>query len=137
MAVKINGNRGAQQEISVSTKVSKQIIPFQQEFPIYVFDVKNDPIGVPESESDKKPTPAPPNNLRLLTTPTPQPCCQCWSCANTDSVMCCFMVNHFLWSCVYDCVCDTDHESAINIAIIIIIMLRAFVFIVSNRAVAQ
>jgi len=34
LAVKINGNRGAQQEISVSTKVSKETVPFQQEFPI-------------------------------------------------------------------------------------------------------
>jgi len=34
LAVKINGNRGAQQEISVSTKVSKVVVPFQQEFPI-------------------------------------------------------------------------------------------------------
>jgi len=32
--VKINGNRGAQQEITVSTKVSKEIVAFQQEFPI-------------------------------------------------------------------------------------------------------
>jgi len=30
-AVKINGSRGAQQE-SVSTKVSKKVVPFQQEF---------------------------------------------------------------------------------------------------------
>jgi len=29
LASKINGNRGAQQEISVSTKVSKEIAPFQ------------------------------------------------------------------------------------------------------------
>jgi len=29
LAVKINGNRGAQQEISISTKVSKEILPFQ------------------------------------------------------------------------------------------------------------
>jgi len=28
LAVKINGNRGPQQEISVSTKVSKEIVPF-------------------------------------------------------------------------------------------------------------
>jgi len=28
------GNRGAQQKISVSSKVSKRIVPFQQEFPI-------------------------------------------------------------------------------------------------------
>jgi len=35
LAVKINGNRGAQQEISVSTKVSKEIVPFQQEFLIW------------------------------------------------------------------------------------------------------
>jgi len=32
LADKINGNRGAQQKISVSTKVSKEIVPFQQEF---------------------------------------------------------------------------------------------------------
>jgi len=32
-AIKINGNRGTQQEIFVSTKVSKEIVPFQQEFP--------------------------------------------------------------------------------------------------------
>jgi len=31
LAVKINGNRGAQQEISVSTNVSKVIDSFQQE----------------------------------------------------------------------------------------------------------
>jgi len=34
LTVKVNGNRGAQQEISVSTKVSKEIVPLQQEFPI-------------------------------------------------------------------------------------------------------
>jgi len=34
LAVTINGNRGVQQEISVATKVSKEIVPFQQEFPI-------------------------------------------------------------------------------------------------------
>jgi len=33
LAVKINGNRDTQQEISVS-KVSKEIVPFEQEFPI-------------------------------------------------------------------------------------------------------
>jgi len=33
LAAKINGNRGGQQEISVSTKVS-ETVPFQQEFPI-------------------------------------------------------------------------------------------------------
>jgi len=30
----MNGNRGEQQEISVSTKISTEIVPFQQEFPI-------------------------------------------------------------------------------------------------------
>jgi len=30
---KINGNGGEQQKVSVSTKVSKEIVPFQQEFP--------------------------------------------------------------------------------------------------------
>jgi len=54
LAVKINGNRGEQQEISVSTKVSKEVVPFQQEFSTYECDAKNDPIGYPESESDKK-----------------------------------------------------------------------------------
>jgi len=34
LAVKIIGNRGAQQEISVPPKVSKEIVPFQQEFAI-------------------------------------------------------------------------------------------------------
>jgi len=34
LAVKVSGNRGAQQEISVSTKVSKEILPIQQEIPI-------------------------------------------------------------------------------------------------------
>jgi len=34
LAVKINGNHGAQQEIPVSTKVTKKIVPFQQKFPI-------------------------------------------------------------------------------------------------------
>jgi len=33
LAVKTNGNRGSQQQISVSTKVSKEILQFQQEFP--------------------------------------------------------------------------------------------------------
>jgi len=32
--VKINDSRGAQHEISVSTKVSKEIVRFQQEFPV-------------------------------------------------------------------------------------------------------
>jgi len=34
LAVKINGNRGTQQETSDSTKLSKEIVPFQPEFPI-------------------------------------------------------------------------------------------------------
>jgi len=34
LAVQINGKRGTQQEISNSTNVSKEIIPFQQEFSI-------------------------------------------------------------------------------------------------------
>jgi len=33
LVVKINGNRGAKKEISVSTKVSKEIAPSQREFP--------------------------------------------------------------------------------------------------------
>jgi len=50
--VKINGSHGAQQEISVSIKVSKEILPFPQGYPFKECDVKNDPIGHPES--DKK-----------------------------------------------------------------------------------
>jgi len=34
LAVKINANRGAGQKISLSTKVSKETVAFQQEFPI-------------------------------------------------------------------------------------------------------
>jgi len=34
LAVKINGNRGSPQEIFVSTKVSKETVPFQHEYPI-------------------------------------------------------------------------------------------------------
>jgi len=34
LAVEINGNRGSPQEIFVSTKVSNETVPFQQEFPI-------------------------------------------------------------------------------------------------------
>jgi len=34
LAVKITGNRGARQEIFLSTKVSEETVPFQQEFPI-------------------------------------------------------------------------------------------------------
>ena len=45
MSVKINGNRGTQQEFSVSPKVSKEIVPFQQEFPVQECDVRNDPTG--------------------------------------------------------------------------------------------
>jgi len=32
LTVKINGNRGTQQEISDSTKVLKETVPFQQKF---------------------------------------------------------------------------------------------------------
>jgi len=34
MKIKINGNCGTQQDISDSTKVSKEIVPLQEEFPI-------------------------------------------------------------------------------------------------------
>jgi len=34
LTVKIYGNRGTQHETSDSTKVSKEIVPFQQEYPI-------------------------------------------------------------------------------------------------------
>ena len=49
-----NGNRGTQQESSVSTKVSEEVEPFQQEFSAEECDVKVIPFGLPESESDKK-----------------------------------------------------------------------------------
>jgi len=51
LAVKINRNGGAQQEISGSTKVSKEIEAFQHEFPIWEGDVKNEAIAYPESEN--------------------------------------------------------------------------------------
>jgi len=41
-------------EISTSAKVSKEIVPFQQEFPIQECDIKNYPTGRPYSESDNK-----------------------------------------------------------------------------------
>jgi len=69
LCVKINGNRGAQQEIFVPTKVSKEIHPFQQEFPIEECNAKNDLIGHPELESDNKLTPTP----SVVKNPTPTP----------------------------------------------------------------
>jgi len=36
--------------MSASTKASKAIVPFQQEFPTWECDVKNDPIRLLESE---------------------------------------------------------------------------------------
>jgi len=42
LAVKINGNLGAQHEMFVSTKFSKEIALFQQEFLISEYDVKSD-----------------------------------------------------------------------------------------------
>jgi len=48
----MNGTRGTQQERSVSIKVSKEIVPFQQtlvKIPNLVSDVKHDSIGHPES----------------------------------------------------------------------------------------
>jgi len=61
LAVKIYGNRGAPKEISVSTKVSKEVVPFQQEFPIKECDVKNDPTPIPSVVGN----PTPPKNLRF------------------------------------------------------------------------
>jgi len=46
----INGNRSAQQELSVSIKGSKEIVPFQQvrvRIPNLEFDVKNNSRGLP------------------------------------------------------------------------------------------
>jgi len=43
---------GTQQDFTVSIKVSKEIVPFQQEFPILECDVKNNWTAIPES--DKK-----------------------------------------------------------------------------------
>jgi len=53
LAVKINGNRVAQHETSVSTKVSKEIVQFQQELPNLRVGCENDPSGLPESRLDK------------------------------------------------------------------------------------
>jgi len=39
---------------SVSAEVSKEIVPFQQEFPTYKCDVQNDPIGHPESRQKNR-----------------------------------------------------------------------------------
>jgi len=57
---------------SVSTKVSKEIVPFQQEFPTEEFDVKSYPIRHPKSE--KKIRLRVLLGIRLLTTLTSQPC---------------------------------------------------------------
>jgi len=77
LTVKINGNCGAQQEISVSTKVSKEIVPFEQEFAVQECDVKNDPIELLESKSNKEIRLRLPMvleiRLQLLSTPTQQP----------------------------------------------------------------
>jgi len=53
LAVKINGNRGAQQEISVSTSISNEIMPFQQKLPIKECDVKMIQLDI-RSRSRKK-----------------------------------------------------------------------------------
>jgi len=53
----------------VSTKVSKQIAPFQQELQICECDVKNDSIGLPESSRTKYPTQTP--SVDRNSTPTP------------------------------------------------------------------
>jgi len=43
---------------------------------------------------------------------------QCWSCANCKhrfcNAPCCMAKKHFLCSCLYNSVCDMDHESAIK-----------------------
>jgi len=54
LAVKINGNRGTQQEISVSTNVSKKIVPFQEELPISECDVKMIPLNIRCRSRSKK-----------------------------------------------------------------------------------
>jgi len=72
LPVKINGNR-TQQESSVSTKVSKEIVPFQQEFPILEYDVNNNPIGHPESDKKIRLRLPVLLGIRHLTTPAPTP----------------------------------------------------------------
>jgi len=54
----------------VSTKVSNEIVPFQQEFPILECDVKNDPSRHPESDK-KNPTPKPTPSVVRNPTQTP------------------------------------------------------------------
>jgi len=68
LVVEINGNCSAQQEISVSTKVSKEIVSFQQELPnlgVWCKKWSKWTSGVRQ----KNPTPTPPKKH-----PTPQPC---------------------------------------------------------------
>jgi len=60
-AVNVNGNRGAQQEISVSTKVSKEIVPFQKEIPMEKWSSWTSGVGV----GQKYPTPS------VVRNPTP------------------------------------------------------------------
>jgi len=73
LAVKINGNRGAQQEICFN-KSFKRNCTISTGIPNLGIgnscDVKNNPIGYPESESDKKSTTPTPSVVR---NPTPTP----------------------------------------------------------------
>jgi len=54
LAVKINGNHGAQQEIFVSTNVSKETALFQQELPTSECDVKMIQLNIPSGTRTKK-----------------------------------------------------------------------------------
>jgi len=54
---------------SVSTKVSKEIAPFQQEFPLLVCDVKTMQLDI--WSRTKNPTPSVVRNPTLTPTPTP------------------------------------------------------------------
>jgi len=64
---KINGNRTTLQEISVSTKVLKDIVPFQQEFLIQECDVKMIQVAIRSRSRTKNPTPTP----SVVRNPTP------------------------------------------------------------------
>jgi len=53
----MNGNRGAQQQFSVSLKFSKEVVPFQNpqvRIPSLGVRCKNDSVGLLASESDEK-----------------------------------------------------------------------------------
>jgi len=76
--VKINGNRGAQQETLFQQKFQKKLYYFNRNsqfrtvMQMIQLDIRSRTKN-PTPSVVRNPTPTPPKNLRLLTTPTPQP----------------------------------------------------------------